>query len=53
MNLENFFEIKDEDEPNLRKYWDYLESKRNTVDDSLLGAADIANIFVAPENING
>jgi hypothetical protein len=52
MNLENFPEIKNGNEPILRKYWDYLESKRVTVDDSLLGAADIANIFVAPEDMN-
>jgi len=52
MNLENFPEIKKENEPNLLKYWDYLKSKRATVDSSLLGAADIANIFVAPEDID-
>jgi hypothetical protein len=52
MNLENLPEIRKEDEPILLKYWDYLKTKRATVDSSLLGEADIANIFMAPEDIN-
>jgi hypothetical protein len=52
MEFDNSPEIRKENETNLRKYWGYLESKRSTVDDSLLGEADIANIFVAPEDVN-
>jgi hypothetical protein len=52
VNLKNFSEIKKEDEPALQKYWSYLESKRASVDDSLLGAADIAIIFPAVEELS-